>query len=108
MTNNKGNYRASGLFRTQYFRLEVYERVWTLLAEVYEKVWKSVIAVFEKTLKGKQVQFIAVKDKKTACVSDLIQIHKEVYSQQLKGLTLLSFNYCVKGVFVNKRHAKGV
>ena len=64
--------------------------------------------VFEKTLKGKQVHFIAVKDRKTACVSDLIQIHKKVYSQQLKGLTLLSLNYCVKEAFVNKRHAKGV
>ena len=57
---------------------------------------------------GKQVHFIAVKDRKTACVSDLIQILKKVYSQQLKGLALLSLNYCVKGVFVNKRHAKGV
>ena len=59
--------------------------------------------VFEKTLKGKQVHFIAVKDRKTACVSDLIQI-----DSQESVFTAVKRAYIVKGAFVNKRHAKGV
>ena len=82
------------LERGTFFRIQVYQRVRTLLVWVYEKVQKSVIFIYKKAQKGLQILQMHFM-----CVPDFMIFPcfwKTVHLQQLKGVDAKDYTRYVK------------